>query len=410
MADFTGIFTGASANLTTDLVKKSFGAQIVRYMPNGSSPLFALSSMLPSETAVQTEHGFFTKTMIFPSVTLNGAISATTTTVLTVTDTSKMIVGMILQAGTTTNREQMVVDSIISATQIKVTRGFGVTAAQSSIADATVLYMVGNAYEEASTRPNALNINPVRVTNYTQIFRNTWAISDTIRNTYMIAGDSNGGESKMDCAAFHSTAIESAALFAEKQTGTRNGQPFRTMDGLQSIISQYSSGANITNAGSTTTFAQLETAFDVVFNTSTDPKGGNNRMLFVGGGARKVINNIGRLQTNANINISSGQTDFGMQFDTVKMTRGTFQMVEHPLLNTNALWAKYAFIVDMASFRFAYLGDRKTQYKSFNASNEEAADNGIDAVGGTLTTELTTVIKNPAANAWIYGMTAAAAG
>ena len=40
----------------------------------------------------------------------------------------------------------------------------------------------------------------------------------------------------------------------------------------------------------------------------------------------------------------------------------------------------------------------------------DPVDNGIDAVGGTLTTELTCTIKNPPANAIIYGLTAAAAG
>jgi hypothetical protein len=57
----------------------------------------------------------------------------------------------------------------------------------------------------------------------------------------------------------------------------------------------------------------------------------------------------------------------------------------------------------------AYLGDRKTQNKEFN-QDADANDNGIDAVGGTLTTELTTVIKNPPANAVIYNLTAGAAG
>ena len=35
-------------------------------------------------------------------------------------------------------------------------------------------------------------------------------------------------------------------------------------------------------------------------------------------------------------------------------------------------------------------------------------DNGIDAVGGTLTSELTVEIRNPPANAIITGLTAAA--
>ena len=58
-----GLFN--TSNFTQDFEKKSFASMITRLMPNGTAPLFAITSMLPSETAVQTEHGFFTKTMLF---------------------------------------------------------------------------------------------------------------------------------------------------------------------------------------------------------------------------------------------------------------------------------------------------------------------------------------------------------
>jgi hypothetical protein len=69
-----------------------------------------------------------------------------------------------------------------------------------------------------------------------------------------------------------------------------------------------------------------------------------------------------------------------------------------------------AFAVDLSSFQLAYLGDRKTQNKEFNMTGQDVADNGIDAVGGTLTTELTTVIKNPPAYGVLTNFTAAATG
>lgn len=62
----TGQQNFSTINATTDFVKKSFASMITRLMPNGSAPLFGLTSMLKDETAVQVEHGFFTKTMIFP--------------------------------------------------------------------------------------------------------------------------------------------------------------------------------------------------------------------------------------------------------------------------------------------------------------------------------------------------------
>jgi hypothetical protein len=407
----TGIFT--TGQLTQDLAKKSFASMITRLMPNGTAPLFGLTSMLPSDTAVQVEHGFFTKTMLFPQLTL-GASATSSDTTLTVTSTSNVLPGMIMRVDTT--GENILVNSVISGTSVQVQRGVG-TVAAAAISNSVNLFQVGNAFEESSLRPQSLIINPVRITNLTQIFRNTWAISDTVRTTMMIAGETNVAESRQDCAAFHAADIEKAIFFGQKSQGTRNGQPFRTMDGLINIVGNlsyypsYYSAVNVNTAGSTTNYTQLEGFLDPVFNQATDPKVANERVLFVGGQAKRVINNIGRL--NGTYYIVDGQTNYGLQFSTFKTARGTFRMIEHPLFNSNTSWSKMAVAVDLSTFRLAYLGDRKTQNKEFNmpeAGDMDVSDNGIDAVGGTLTTELTCVVKNPPANSIVYNLTAAAAG
>lgn len=406
-----GMFT--TSQLTQDLAKKSFAGMITRLMPNGSAPLFGMTSMLGEETAVQVEHGFFTKTMLFPQMTLSAAIANAADTQLTVLSTANILPGMIMRIDST--GENVIVNSVPTSTTVNVTRAVGNVAAANTLASDN-LYQVGNAFEEASVRPNALIINPVRITNLTQIFRNTWAISDTVRTTQMIAGDTNIAESRQDCAGFHAADIEKALFFGQKFQGTRNNQPFRTMDGLVSIVGNltyYPSSyvaANVNAAGATTNYTQLEGFLDPVFNQATDPKVANERVLFVGGGAHKVLNNIGRL--NGTYFISDGQTSWGLQFGTFKTTRGSFRVIEHPLFNTNTSWSKMAVAVDLTTFKLAYLGDRKTQNREFNADmlDVDPVDNGIDAVGGTLTTEVTSVIKNPPANAIITNLTAAAAG
>lgn len=400
-----------TGNFTTDLAKKSFAGMITRLMPNGNAPLFGLTSMLPSETAVQVEHGFFTKTMLFPEMQLDGAIADGTTNIFTVDTTANILPGMIMRVNST--YENIIVDSVLSDTQVKVTRGVG-TVAAAAIADNIQLFQVGNAFEESSLRPNAQNIIPVRITNLTQIFRNTWAISESARATLVIAGETNIAESRQDCAAFHAADIEKGIFFGQKSQGSRNGNPFRTMDGLINITSTLSyypasyTAANVTTFGATTNFTQLETAYNPMFDQTTDPKGGNERVLFVGGGAKLVLNNIGRL--NGTYQLMDQQTNFGLDFSTLTLSRGKLRIVEHPLFNSNTTWAKMSVAVDLATFRLAYLGDRQTQNKEFNASGKDAQDNGIDAVGGTLTTELTTVIKNPPANMVGYNLTAAATG
>lgn len=405
----TGLFN--TSQFTQDHAAKSFAGLITRLMPNGTAPLFGMTSMLDSETAVATEHGFFTKTMLFPQLTIGGGGQLVGDTTFTVASTANILPGMIMQVDTT--RENVIINSVTDATHVVVTRGVGSVAA-AAIAGAVNLYQVGNAFEEASVRPNALNINPVRITNLTQIFRNSWGISESVRATLMIAGESNQAESKQDCAAFHAVDIEKALFFGQKSQGTRNGQPFRTMDGLISIVGNLTyypasyAAANVNTAGATTNYTQLENFLDPVFNQSTDPKVANERVLFVGGTAHKVINSIGRL--NGNYQLMDGQTSYGLQFSTFKTTRGTFRLIEHPLFNTNASWSKMAVAVDLSTFKVAYLGDRKTQHKGYNQEPGAADDQGVDAQGGTLTTEMTCVVKNPPANAIIYNLTAGAQG
>lgn len=399
-----------TGNFQTDLARKSFAAMITRLMPNGTAPLFGLTSMLQDETAVAVEHGFFAKTMLFPQLQVSAAGQTAADTVWTVTSTTNLIPGMLMRV--TTTGENVLINSIISPTSIAVQRGVG-TIAAAVVGASVYAYQVGNAFEEGSTRPAPQSIIPVRITNLTQIFRNSWAVTGSAAATEVIAGDTTPAENRQDCAAFHAADIEKALFFGQKYQGVRNGQPFRTMDGLINIVGNLSyypssyAAVNVFTAGATTNYTQLQGFLDPMFNQTTDPKGANDRVLFVGGQARRVLNEIGRL--NGTYFISEGQTSYGLQFNSFRIARGQLRMIEHPLFNTNPDWAKMAVAVDLPTFRLAYLKGRKTQNQEYNTSGTPV-DNGIDAVGGTLTTEVTCVIKNPPANSVVYNLTAAAVG
>jgi hypothetical protein len=270
--------------------------------------------------------------------------------------------------------------------------------------------MVGNAYEESSLRPPSLLMIPQRFQNYTQIFRNTWAVSDTTRATVQVAGDTFVAESRADCSMFHAADIEKALFWGQKYLGALNNQPFHTMDGLINIIGAQAAG-NVTTLGATTNWTQLSAALDPLFNQVTDPKNKPERILFVGGAARNVLHTIFRL--NSSYFIEDGTTSWGLQYDSFKIPRGRFTIIEHPLFNAfgqTSTWAKMAVAVDLNSFNLAYMAGRKTKNKEFNVGDQVAVDNGVDAVGGTLTSELTCLVKNPAADGVVYNFTAGAAG
>jgi hypothetical protein len=398
-----GIFN--TAQIPVDLAKKSYQAMITRIAPNGQAPLFGLTALLKEEMATQIEHGFYTKTMIFPSVQLSANIAAGDT-VLPVASTTNILPGMILRADST--NENMLVTGIVSPTLVQVQRALGNVAA-AAVLSGVNLWMVGNAFEEASLRPQSLLIIPTRTVNLTQIFRNTWAVSETTRATMMIAGDTAVAESRRDCALFHAVDIEKSFIFGQKYFGSLKGQPFHTMDGLISFITQFAPG-NITTLLATTSYTQLIAALDPCFNQVTDPSGIGERILFAGGAARNVLHQIFRL--NSEYRIETEETKWGLQFDQFKIPRGLFNIVEHPLLNAYgqaSTWARMAMAVDLKTFNSAYLQGRKTSNKEFNVDGT-VVDNGVDAVGGTLTSELTCLVRNPAADAILYNFTAGIAG
>ena len=392
----------SSASTVTNLNAISFAQAITRLMPNGTAPLFGLTSLLKDETANNIEHGYFSKTMIFPSLTSTAALVGDTA--ITVGAYTDIVPGdMLLNERTS---EIMLVLTTPSNTTITVQRAVGSTAA-AAINNNDLLRTIGNAFEEGSTRPSAVAIMAERYVNYTQIFRNSWAVTKTAAAIPQIAGAGYVGESKQDCASFHAMAIEKALFFGQKYMGTKNGQPFHTMEGIIPRIKTAASG-NVTTLGATTNWTQLEAALDPTLQTVTDPKGGNIRTCFVGGTTRRVIHNIAR--RNSTYQITTAETSWGLQIDTIRTPRGTFEMIEHPLFNAygaSSEWAKMMVVCDLNAFSLAYL--RKTSDAAYNAGGA-LVDNGVDAEGGTLTTELTCTIKNPAAFGLITGFTAGVAG
>lgn len=393
----------------TDYARKSFAGLITYLMPNGQAPIFGISSRLDSETAYQPEHGFWSKTMVFPSVTLTAAYTNVATS-LTVAAITNILPGMVLHNPLT--RENMLVTAATEgATTVTVQRGFGTVAAAASSGTTDQLIVIGTAFEEASVRPTALTILPTRTMNFTQIFRNTWMVSGTEGATAVIVGSNPDAQNKKDCAGFHATQIEQALVFGQKFSGTRNGQPIRTMDGIiQSVINAAS--GNYVTLGATTNYTQLEAALDPGFNQVTDPANPNSRLYFCGGLHRRGLHNIFRL--NSQYMINGQQTDWGLQFDEFKIPRGRFAMIEHPLLNAYgaaSFFAKMGVSLDLSSFSLAYMTGRNAVSRDFNVSGQSVpVDNGIDAVGGTITSELTSLVKNPTANIILTNFTAAQAG
>lgn len=441
-----------------DLMQKSFTAAITRLMPMGGAPLLGLLSLLKERNISSFEHGYFTKLMAFPqvkiasgtSVTVNGDVltfnvSAAESSLMGDMNANNIVKNDLLVddqtyelfhvqsisvndtgAGTVTVRRSVGKNSnlmtdantgrsvaggsypAVSGFTTPLAASSGIPASTGNSTRAITLLHAGNAFPEASTRPTAVSLLAQRVTTYTHIVRNSWAVSGTNAVMKHIAGNGPIAENKMDCAAFHSLAMERACMFSQKSLQVVSGDLLHTTDGLFNVVKNNASG-NVTALGNDgsggTSWTSLEAALDKTLRVKAGPTDGNIRQVLCGGEAIRGITDIARKNSDIQIMADSGSlTEWGLEVRVVKTARGKFEFIEHPLYNVygnGSALSKTALILDMDHLDLLYL--RKTKEDLYN-QNGAVVDNGIDAQGGTLTTEFALEVRNPGAFGILTGL------
>ena len=400
MALISGIF---NTNLNpAELNAKSFAGTILRLFPNGSAPLFALTSQAGKSKAKASTHGYFSKTLTFVKTTASAADAAGVTN-LSVASSAGMTVSMVLM--NTRTRENYRVTAIPDATHVTVTRAFGrVVAAANIIGDN--LICVGTAFMEGSDRPVARQLSTVYIPNYTQIFRNAWGLTDTARASLAEMGYSNIAESRKDCSMFHSIDAESAILFGQPKMDTSGSQPLHATQGIIDAIYQYAP-SNVNAAGETTNYDQLVALVEEAWTYSTDASNPKMRAGFCDSTAMKVMHQIARLS--GQVEIMQSETTFGMQFTKFKFYKGEINLIEHPLMNALQTAATGTLLVmDLPALKLAYMDGRDTIAEEYNI-NGKVIPNGTDGVGGSLTSEFAVELINPNSCVYVTGLTAGAA-
>lgn len=397
-----------TSQITEHLARESFAASLLRRAPRGGTPIFAMTGLAKPKSITSIGDTYWTKSAEHTSFNLTTAIASagTTTLVAAAEDVARVIPNMILRYQDPTapaTLEHMLVTAKPTSTTLTVVRGFGGTTAQASIPTTALLVDVGNAFEQGSAAPSPRSIGLSLVTNYTQIFRNAWGNAKTLSAVAVEVGEGNLAENKRDCMFFHAQAIENAILFGTKSPATLgaaaptlNGRPVTTMDGIENSIRNVAP-SNIFAAGATTTMDQLESYLEPTLDFTSDVSGSMEKFIYTGSTGLKVINDLGKADSQQTSTVETNI--FGQQFRTFRTTRGTFNVMEHPMLNFNPIWAKTAFVMDFSAFDLMYL--RKT-------TTEPIRGTGKDEDAGVMTTELTLRFQNPFACAVIHNLTAAA--
>ncbi len=192
MVYFAGL--RGTGNFGTDERPKNFREMILWMNPNGSAPLFALTSKAKTESVDDPEFSWWEEVNEICRVRLNDAtnMSDSDTTVVVDSGALQLIPGDILQVETTEvagyTNELVRVVSVASDTQFTITRGAANSTA-AAIPDDTYFTRIGNAQSEGNRSITSSSNNPTKLTNYCQIFKTPYQITKSALATKYRTGD-----------------------------------------------------------------------------------------------------------------------------------------------------------------------------------------------------------------------------
>lgn len=345
----------------TDERPKNFREGILRFNPNGTAPIFALTSKAGKRTVDDPEFAWWTEGNVLIRLQVNGAL-LTTDTLVTVDslDPTSTTLGANLGTATnlkdgdillvepltdsaTFNHELIEVDQVMSDTQFTVRRGAGGTTI-AAIANDVFLTVIGSAYAEGSGVPKAVSRNPVKFNNFIQIFKDTYELTGTADKT-KTRTNNNYSEDKRRKTFKQASDIEWSILFGRPaETIGDNGKPKRFMGGIRNFIP----AANVTVFGAAVTPSTFLDAIAPVFDFDTGA--GDTRMVFAGNQALIELSKIFAGEVIFNVNNVIKQ--YGLDFQEFLLPNGRVLLKSHPLLSRNGLYKKSAFVVDFDALKY----------------------------------------------------------
>lgn len=226
------------------------------------------------------------------------------------------------------------------------------------LSDADNILVVGNINPEGGAMPDAIAYDPVKLYNYTQIFRTPLSVTRTARLTRLRTGDAYK-KAKRECLQMHSIEMEKAFLWGIRYEGTgTNGKPERHTWGLipvinsnGGVVSDFSTQTDWTN---TTWMADgeewLDTQLEEIFRY-----GGDERLAFCGSGVILQINKL--IKEYGNYNFTPKTTSYGIRVMEWVTPFGVVYLKRHPLFSYEATNRNTMVIFEPKDLTYRYITD-----------------------------------------------------
>jgi len=369
--------------------------QILKLYPNGMAPLTAILSMLGSESTDDPQFNWWTQ----EQTTVGGAVEG----VYTLPDLSVAYGGgggvdntlyiqiTTLLANRTRIGHQILlrcaddyrVDVVAKVTG--VTRGttnsvLAIRLLQddnnspdNDLQNCDVFKIIGNINPEGGEMPDAIALNPIKVYNYTQIFRTPLSITRTARKTRLRTGNQYQ-KAKAEALEMHSWEMELAYLWGIRTENIGdNDKPERTTMGVINFIRQFSPqncddyglNADYTgqdwDAGGEVWFkAMLERIFRY---------GADEKLCLCGSGFLLGIDALA--MSGGQVRLVPGQKTYGMQIREWLTPFGSIFMKTHPLFSYDATTRHMGLILEPKEMSYRYIDDTTFYKESSSKSHSE---------------------------------------
>ena len=298
----------------------------------------------------------------------NGAGYSSGATALVVDNPSAAIFSKFDLIKNTRTGEIMRVTAVVYSPQpLTVTRGAGATAA-AAINDNDWLLVIGPAFEEGSKSGDSNTTKLVKVTNYTQIFKTKFGVTQTENASKLYLSANPGGDLRYLRAKYgieQAKKMERAYWFNEKKEVTGpDGKPLRLTGGiLEAIIA----AGNVQDEAAS---ALTETEFRTFLQNYAFKYGSSEKYFFCG----NIV--LGYLESFAasKLYIVPSDKTYGVEVRKYQSSFGTLNIIRHPMFENQ--YAGIGVVLDLSTIKHCTLNGRDTLLETNIQDND--ADEEVD--------------------------------
>jgi hypothetical protein len=382
-----------SGEFSTDFRPKNYRELFTLLEPQGNAPLNALLAMGSSESTDDSEFKNFRDELPDRKLSVNGAVASATTGTITLdaSDDNKFAIAGAIVINSETG-EVMHVTADTTGTTLTVDRNIGGTSHQ--IADNANLFIAGFAAEEGGSSPTAISFDASVTSNFCQIFRTAFQVSNTLNSTYLRTGDKYD-EAMTKALKLHMSDIERAMFFGVKhEANGSSAQPTRFTGGLTNALTNVVDiNTDYADYGGSTAGQMTEEGFDSLLISTIFKYGSSQKIAFVGETVANQLQQIGKDRWQP----TAVDGTYGVSLTRYSSFAGDLMVHLHPQFRQIPGMKDAMIIVDFPYLSYRYLEGRDTQL----LENRQAPD--ADSIKSEYLTECGLELIQDKVHAYIKG-------